>query len=90
MLPIYNYTGSSCRRNLTVPSYCLQWLFTLPLEILAGAYTISYWNESLPKAIFVAIFLITIVLINLFGIKAYGEAEFVFSIVKVTAIIGFM
>lgn len=71
-------------------NYCLQWLFTLPLEILAGAYTISYWNESLPKAIFVAIFLITIVLINLFGIKAYGEAEFVFSIVKVTAIIGFI
>ncbi|KAH7131611.1 amino acid permease/ SLC12A domain-containing protein [Dactylonectria estremocensis] len=71
-------------------NYCLQWLFTLPLEILAGAMTISYWNESLPKAIFVAIFLITIVVINLFGIKAYGEAEFVFSIVKVTAIIGFI
>ncbi|KAF7539132.1 hypothetical protein G7Z17_g12484 [Cylindrodendrum hubeiense] len=71
-------------------NYCLQWLFTLPLEILAGAYTISYWNESLPKAIFVAIFLIAIVAINLFGIKAYGEAEFVFSIVKVTAIIGFI
>ncbi|KAH7127438.1 amino acid permease/ SLC12A domain-containing protein [Dactylonectria macrodidyma] len=71
-------------------NYCLQWLFTLPLEILAGAMTISYWNESLPKAIFVAIFLITIVVINLFGIKAYGEAEFVFSIIKVTAIIGFI
>lgn len=60
------------------------------MEILAGAFTISYWNENLPKAIFVTIFLLTIVVINLFGVKAYGEAEFVFSIVKVTAVIGFM
>ncbi|KAH6888406.1 amino acid permease/ SLC12A domain-containing protein [Thelonectria olida] len=71
-------------------NYCLQWLFTLPLEILAGAFTISYWNEQLPKAIFVTIFLLTIVVINLFGVKAYGEAEFVFSIIKITAVIGFI
>ena len=77
-------------RTLTLCSYCLQWLFILPLEIIAGAFTISYWNEHLPKAIFVAIFLLSIVVINLFGIKGYGEAEFVFSIIKVTAVIGFM
>ncbi|KPM42115.1 Amino-acid permease inda1 [Neonectria ditissima] len=71
-------------------NYCLQWLFTLPLEIMAGAFTITYWNEALPKAIFVTIFLLTIVVINLFGVKAYGEAEFVFSIIKVTAVIGFI
>jgi amino acid permease len=27
--------------------------------------------------------------INLFGVKGYGEAEFVFSIIKVAAVIGF-
>lgn len=75
---------------LTACSYCLQWLFILPLEIIAGAFTISYWNENLSKSIFVAIFLLSIVIINLFGVKAYGEAEFVFSIIKVTAVIGFM
>ena len=57
---------------------------------MAGAFTITYWNEALPKAIFVTIFLLTIVVINMFGVKAYGEAEFVFSIIKVTAVIGFM
>lgn len=31
-----------------------------------------------------------IVVINLFGIKGYGEAEFIFSTIKVTAIVGFM
>jgi amino acid transporter len=31
-----------------------------------------------------------IVMINFFGVKGYGEAEFVFSVVKVTAVIGYM
>ena len=42
------------------------------------------------RALFVTIFLFTIVIINLFGVKGYGEAEFVFAIVKITAVIGFM
>jgi amino acid transporter len=31
-----------------------------------------------------------IIIINFFGIKGYGEAEFIFAIIKVTAVIGFM
>jgi amino acid transporter len=31
-----------------------------------------------------------VVVINLFGTKAYGEAEYVFSILKITAVVGFM
>jgi amino acid transporter len=38
----------------------------------------------------VSVFLVLIVMINFFGVKGYGEAEFVFSIVKVTAVIGYM
>jgi amino acid transporter len=68
----------------------LQWLVALPLEIIAGALTIQYWNQELSKSIFVTIFLFTIVAINLCGIKGYGEAEFIFSTIKVTAIVGFM
>lgn len=71
-------------------SYCLEWVFVLPLEIIAAAYTISYWSENTSKSIFVAIFLVIIIVINLFGVKAYGEAEFIFSIIKVTAVVGFM
>jgi len=71
-------------------SYALQWIVVLPLEIIAGAYTIGYWNPNLNQAIFVTLFLFVIVVINLFGVKGYGEAEFVFAILKVTAVIGFM
>jgi len=68
----------------------LQWIVVLPLEIIAGALTIGYWNPALDRAIFVTIFLLFIVLINLTGIRGYGEAEFIFAIIKVTAVVGFM
>ncbi|KAK2589392.1 histidine permease [Conoideocrella luteorostrata] len=71
-------------------NYAMQWLTVLPLEIIAASLTISYWDETLPKAIFVSIFLVVILLINLFGVKGYGEAEFTFSIIKVIAVIGFI
>lgn len=75
---------------LIIYSYCLQWLFILPIEIIAGAFTIGYWNKDLSKSIFVAIFLLAIIVINLFGVKTYGEAEYIFSLIKITAIVGFM
>lgn len=68
----------------------MQWLTILPLEIIAAALTLRYWDENLTRAIFVTIFLIVIIIINLCGVKGYGEAEFIFSIIKVIAVISFM
>lgn len=62
----------------------------LPLEIIAASITISYWNAGINKAVFVTVFLAVIIAINLCGVKGYGEAEFIFAIIKVTAVIGFM
>lgn len=62
----------------------------MPLEIIAASITIEYWNSHVDKAVFVTIFLAIIVAINLCGVKGYGEAEFIFAIIKVTAVIGFM
>ncbi|KAK2611249.1 hypothetical protein N8I77_004609 [Diaporthe amygdali] len=71
-------------------NYALQWLIVLPLEIIAASITISYWNAGINKAVFVTVFLAVIISINLCGVKGYGEAEFIFAIVKVTAVIGFI
>jgi len=70
-------------------NYALQWLVTLPLELVAASMTIQYWTDSVHPAVFVAIFYVIIVIINLFGVKGYGEAESLFSIIKITAVIGF-
>ncbi|KAF2710526.1 general amino-acid permease-like protein GAP1 [Pleomassaria siparia CBS 279.74] len=72
-------------------NYALQWLVVLPLEIVAATFTIEYWNNGahINNNAWVALFLVLIV-INLFGVRGYGEAEFFFAIVKVTAVIGFI
>jgi len=72
-------------------NYALQWLVVLPLEIVAATLTIEFWNHgAINNDAFVAIFLVLIIAINLFGVKGYGEAEFVFSIIKIVAVIGFI
>lgn len=71
-------------------NYAMGWLIILPLELVSASITIKYWNEDLNPVIFIAPFYILIVIINLFGPRGYGEAEVVFSLIKVVAIIGFL
>ena len=85
----FEFSVSDMTANIS-ESYALQWLVVLPLEIIAAAMTIDYWDVTVNKAVFVTAFLFVIISINLFGAKAYGEAEFIFAIVKITAVIGFM
>jgi yeast amino acid transporter len=71
-------------------NYAMSWLTVFPFELVAAGLTVRYWNDNLHGAIFITIFWVAIVIINLAGVKGYGEAEFVFSIIKVTAVIGFI
>lgn len=73
-------------------NYALLWLVSLPLEIIAASITISFWDgaKGIDPTVWVAVFFVAITVINLFGVKGYGEAEFVFSIIKVIAVIGFI
>lgn len=60
----------------------MQWLVVLPLEIVAATLTIQYWSHgAINNDAWVAIFLFLIIGINLFGVKGYGEAECVTSII---------
>ncbi|SCU90787.1 LAFA_0F00254g1_1 [Lachancea sp. 'fantastica'] len=71
--------------------YAFSWLVTLPLEIVAASITVNYWHTpDKYRDGFVALFFVVIVLINLFGVRGYGEAEMVFSLIKVVTVIGFI
>ncbi|KAK6464662.1 general amino acid permease [Scheffersomyces coipomensis] len=70
-------------------NYALQWLVTLPLELVAASMCIQYWDDSINPCVWVTIFYFVIVVINLFGVRGYGEAESFFSLVKIVAVIGF-
>jgi len=73
-------------------NYAIQWLVVLPLEIVAASITLGFWPgaRETNEAAWVTIFLVVIVAINFFGVRGYGEAEFVFAIIKVVAVIGFI
>ncbi|KAK9467061.1 amino acid permease-domain-containing protein [Lipomyces arxii] len=71
-------------------NYAMQWLVVFPLELVAASITITYWHPDVNNAVWVAIFWVLIVIINFFGVRGYGEAEFVFSLIKVVAVVGFI
>ncbi|KAG7193126.1 glyceraldehyde-3-phosphate dehydrogenase 1 [Scheffersomyces spartinae] len=71
-------------------NYAMQWLVVMPLELVAATIVIDYWNTKYNPATFVAIFWVLILVINFFGVRGYGEAEFIFSMIKVIAVVGFI
>lgn len=84
----------------------MQWMIVMPLEIVAAAITIQYWNYPVSPAAWVSIFLVIIIGINMVGVQGYGEAEcvkhplyphqstyryrFFFSLIKIIAVVGFI
>ncbi|UJR13085.1 hypothetical protein I4U23_000109 [Adineta vaga] len=71
-------------------NYALSWLVLMPLEITAAGLVIDYWSTSVNIAVWITVFLIVLFIINLFGVRGYAEIEFVMSVVKVIAILGFI
>lgn len=61
-----------------------------PNNLTATALVIKYWvkPEKVNAGVFIAIFLVAIVLINYFGVKFFGEFEFWLSSIKVAVILG--
>lgn len=71
-------------------NYTLAWLVLFPSELIGCSLTISYWNSTINPAVWVAIFLVFVLWINLFGVRLFAETEFVLSIIKVLAIVIFI
>jgi len=78
-------------------NYAMNWLVVLPFELTAAGVTISFWTDpnqsgtpSINVGVWITIFLVIVCVINVFGVKGYGEVEFVLGCIKVVAIIGFV
>lgn len=68
-------------------NYWYNWVIVLPAELSAAAVLMSFWSDLNP-AIWISVFLVVVVTINLLGTRAYGEAEFWFASIKVVTIVG--
>ncbi len=67
-------------------------IIVTPNQLTAAALVIQYWvpREKVNPGVFIAVFLVAIVLINYLGIKFFGEIEFWLSSIKVLTIVGLL
>ncbi|QGQ45751.1 amino acid permease [Metabacillus sediminilitoris] len=70
--------------------YWLGWAVTVALEFLSAGQLMQRWFPESPIWMWCAIFAIALFLLNALSAKAFGEAEFWFSSIKVLAIVMFI
>ncbi|KAK1239843.1 hypothetical protein MKX08_007285 [Trichoderma sp. CBMAI-0020] len=61
---------------------------TVPAEISAAATVIQFWNKTINPGVWITVFLVVIVALNLCGVRLYGESEVVFASLKIMLILG--
>ncbi|MEU9402321.1 amino acid permease [Streptomyces sp. NPDC048242] len=69
-------------------TYWLMWVVTGMAELTAAAIYVNYWFPAVPQWVTALVFLVVLFGVNLISVKLFGELEFWFSMVKVTALIG--
>lgn len=70
----------------------MQWLTILPFEITAAGITLQFWKAArdIDIGAWITVFLACLIAIQFFGVRGYGEVEFVLSIIKIIACTGFI
>ncbi|MEV0091834.1 amino acid permease [Streptomyces sp. NPDC050738] len=68
-------------------TYWLFWVVTGITEVTAAATYMTYWWD-IPQWLSALVFTVILYGVNLISVKLFGELEFWFSMVKVTAIVG--
>jgi amino acid transporter len=69
-------------------NYLMKYLIVTPNNLNAAAVVIRYWNHSIHIAVWMTIFIVAIVFVNLLGVRVFGELEFWLSSIKVITLTG--
>ncbi|KAL6949655.1 hypothetical protein ACO0OE_001748 [Hanseniaspora uvarum] len=70
--------------------YALNWLCVLPLELTTSSLLIRYWTTKVNPDVFVAIFYVMLICVNLIGGQGFAEFEFIVSSIKLVAVLSFL
>ncbi len=73
---------------LTGWTYWFLWIFAGMAEITVIGSYVNYWFPSVPHWVSALVALIVMLSVNLVNVKAFGEVEFWFALIKVVAILG--
>ncbi|KIW88556.1 uncharacterized protein Z519_10602 [Cladophialophora bantiana CBS 173.52] len=74
--------------------FALGWLYIITnslataSEVSAVAAIFGFWTDSVNNAVYVAIVTTSLLVMNIFGVRIYGEGEFYFSLFKIMLILG--
>ena len=71
-------------------NYWFNWAITIAAEISAAVIVIKFWFPEGSDFLFSVVFFFSILAINLFSVRVFGEIEYVMSIIKVAVIISFI
>ncbi len=70
--------------------YWYFWVIIVGFEAIAGAKIVQYWIPGIPLWLCSLVLLVAMTMTNLFSVSSFGEFEFWFAGIKVTAIILFL
>ena len=62
----------------------------MPLELTVCSFTVQYWNKDISVAVWITVFWLFIIIVNIFGTLGYAEEEFWASGFKLIATVIFM
>lgn len=71
-------------------NYWFNWAITLAVDVSTAALIMRFWVPQIPGWVFSVFFLLIIFALNALTVKAFGEAEYWFSIIKVITVIAFI
>ena len=73
-------------------NYWFNWVITVAVDIAIAAIVVTYWEplRFLPAWGWSIVFFALITALNLFSVKAYGETEYWFALIKVLTVIVFL
>lgn len=56
--------------------YAFGWLTVLPFELTAAGITIKFWREDINIGVWITVFLVFLIVVQIFGVRGFGEGQF--------------
>ncbi|MFE0588018.1 amino acid permease [Pantoea vagans] len=71
-------------------NFWFSWAVAVAVDLVAAQLVMGYWLPDVPGWVWSATFLVIIFLLNAISVRGFGEAEYWFSLIKVTTVLLFI
>ena len=71
-------------------NFWFSWAVAVAVDLVAAQLVMGYWLPDVPGWVWSATLLVIIFLLNAVSVRGFGEAEYLFSLIKVTTVLLFI